>query len=116
MITDLGNSQFPLIRHLGDGKYELHSFFKDFLREKLNSVDGAEAMQRLHAEFAERYEALGDWQQAIHHAVQGQDWSTVTRQLTAQGEHLLADAPLFVKNTLESVPQEQLLAAPAWST
>jgi hypothetical protein len=34
LITDLGNSQFPLIRHLGDGKYELHSFFKDFLREK----------------------------------------------------------------------------------
>jgi hypothetical protein len=30
------------------------------------------------------YETLGDWQQALHHAVQGQDWSTVTRQLTAQ--------------------------------
>ncbi|MBM2804849.1 MAG: Cyclic nucleotide-binding protein, partial [Deltaproteobacteria bacterium] len=39
LITDLGDSQFPLIRHLGDRKYELHSFFKDFLREKLISVD-----------------------------------------------------------------------------
>jgi hypothetical protein len=42
------------------------------LREKLNSIDGAEAMQRLHADFAERYEALGDWPQALHHAVHGQ--------------------------------------------
>ena len=112
LITDLGNSQFPLIRHLGDGKYELHSFFKDFLREKLIAIDGPEATQRLHGEFADRYESLGDWQQALHHAVQGQDWSTVTRHLTAQGEQLLADAPLLVRNTLESVPQEQLLSNP----
>jgi len=110
LVSDLGNSQFPLIRHLGHGKYELHSFFKDFLHEKLIAVDGAEAKQQLHVEFAERFEALGDHQQALHHAAQGRDWPTVIRQLAGHGERLLADAPLLVKNTLESVPQEQILA------
>jgi anion transporter len=112
LVTDLGNSQFPLIRHLGHGKYELHSFFRDFLREKLIATDGAEAIQRLHGEFSERYEAIGDWQQALHHAVQCQDWPRVVRQLTAQGEQLLSEAPLALKNILDSFPQDQLLANP----
>ncbi len=112
LITDLGNSRFPLIRHLGHGKFELHSFFKDFLHEKLISVDGAETKKQLHAEFAERFEALGDYQQALHHAVQGQDWPTVIRQLTGHGQRLLADAPIVAKNTLDSLPQDQLLANP----
>ncbi|MGH7818057.1 MAG: cyclic nucleotide-binding domain-containing protein, partial [Candidatus Binatia bacterium] len=66
LIVDLGNSPFPLIRRLGDDRYELHSFFQDFLREKLVTVDGVEIQQQIHARFAERYEALGDWQRAIH--------------------------------------------------
>ena len=70
LITELGNSQFPLIRHLDNGKYELHSFFRDFLREKLTHSMARRPTQRLHGEFAARYEDLGDWQQAIHHAVQ----------------------------------------------
>jgi anion transporter len=109
LVSDLGNSQFPLVRHLGDGKYELHSFFRDFLREKLIAADGAEAQQQLHCKFAERFEAIGDWHQAVYHAAQCHDWSTVVRQLTAHGEQLLLDAPSLVKNTLESIPQEQLL-------
>ncbi len=110
LVSDLGNSQFPLIRHLGHGKYELHSFFKDFSHEKLILVDGEESKRQLHAEFAERFEALGDCQQALHHAAQGQDWPAVIRQLTGHGERLLADAPALVKNTLESLPYEQILA------
>jgi anion transporter len=110
LVSDLGNSQFPLVRHLGDGKYELHSFFRDFLREKLIAADGAEAPQRLHRKFAERFEAIGDWHQAVYHAVQCHDWSAVVRQLTAHGEQLLVEAPSLVKNTLEGIPQEQLLA------
>jgi anion transporter len=112
LLTELGNSQFPLIRHLENGKYELHSFFRDFLREKLLAVEGADARQRLHAQFAENYEAIGNWQEAIHHAVQIQDWPTVIRLLTSEHDHLLNESPLFVKNVLESFPQEQFLDDP----
>jgi len=112
LMAEFGDSQFPLIRRLDDGKYELHSFFKDFLHEKLLDVDGLEAKQRLHARFAERYEALGELQEAIHHTLQMQDWANTTRLLTGGSETLLAHAPLFVKNVLESLPQEQFLAEP----
>lgn len=110
LVTDLGNSQFPLIRDLGHGKYELHTFFRDFLREKLHRVDGAEAHQRLHALFAERFEAIGDWQQAMYHAVQCQDWPKVVRHLIDHEEQLITDAPIVAKHTLDSLPQDRLLA------
>jgi anion transporter len=110
LVVEFGDSQFPLIRRLEDGKYELHSFFRDFLREKLLTVDGAEAKQQLHARFAQRYEAMADLHDAIDHAGQAQDWPTVTRLLTAGNEHLLAESPLFIKNILAGFPPELFLA------
>jgi anion transporter len=112
LLTELAESQFPLIRTLENGAYELHSFFTDFLREKLLAVDGSESIERLHRDFAARYEAMGDWQRAIHHALQIQDWPTVVRLLTTGNDHRLAESALFVKTTLESFPQEELLAHP----
>ena len=112
LMAEFGDSQFPLIRRLDDGKYELHSFFKDFLHEKLLDIDGLEAKQRLHKQFAERYEVLGELQDAIHHTMQMQDWAKTTQLLTGGSETLLAQAPLFVKNVLETLPQEQFLADP----
>ncbi|HEX5606666.1 MAG TPA: cyclic nucleotide-binding domain-containing protein, partial [Candidatus Binatia bacterium] len=108
LVSELGNSQFPLIRRLEDGKYELHSFFRDFLREKLSAAEGEEMTQRLHAVFAERYEALGNLREAVHHRVEAQDWSNAIRLLTAS-EHLLSEAPLYVKTILDKFPPEQLL-------
>jgi ATP/maltotriose-dependent transcriptional regulator MalT len=110
LLTELTNSQFPLIRRLENDRYELHSFFKDFLREKLIAVESADAIQRLHKQFAARYEAIGDWQEAIHHASQIEDWHTVTRLLSADDGHRLAESAQFVKNTLEHFPPEQFLA------
>ena len=110
LIVELGDGQFPLIRRLENDKYELHSFFRDFLREKLNAVEGEEIIGRLHARFAERYEALGDLREAIHHRVEAQDWSNAIRLLTAASEPLLNEAPLLIKTILDKFPPEQLFA------
>ena len=110
LLTELGDSQFPLIRRLENGKYELHSFFRDFLREKLSAAEGEEVIRRLHARFAERYEALGALREAIHHCVEAQDWSNAIRLLTAASEPLLNEAPLWIKTILDKFPHEQLLA------
>ena len=110
LVTEFGYSQFPLIRRIENDKYELHGFFRDFLHEKLLSLDGAAAKQRLHSEFAERYEAIGELREAIYHAVQSQDWPTVIRLITEKSEQLLEESPLFVKNSLDSFPAEQFLA------
>ena len=111
LVRELGDSKFPLIRRLENGQYELHSFFRDFLREKLNAVEGDEdELGSLHTRFAERYESLGDLREAIHHRVEAQDWSNATRLLTAASEHLLNEAPLLIKTILDKFPPEQLLA------
>lgn len=109
LIADLGNNPFPLIRRLGDDRFELHTFFQDFLREKLITVDGVEAQKQLHARLAERYEAIGDWQRAIHHAAETQNWPSVVRLFTSQDEELLAESPLFVKSTLERFPRDSFI-------
>lgn len=110
LLTDLAHNQFPLIRRLDNGALELHSFFKDFLREKLLSEDGVEAKQRFHLQFAERYEALGNRQEAIYHAAQSEDWPRAARLLNQDGDRLIAESPLFVKDILEYLPAEQFLA------
>jgi anion transporter len=94
---------------LEDGKYELHSFFRDFLREKLSATEGEDMTRRLHTVFAERYEALDDVRDAIHHRVEAQDWSNALRLLAASSEQLLAEAPLFARTILDKFPPEQLL-------
>jgi anion transporter len=112
LLTELADSQFPLIRRLERDAYELHSFFRDFLREKLLAIEGPEAIEGLHREFAARHETIGNWQQAIHHALQIRDWSTTVRLLTGGGPERLAGSALFIKNTLDSFPQEEFLADP----
>ncbi|HEU4343235.1 MAG TPA: SLC13 family permease, partial [Candidatus Binatia bacterium] len=109
-LEELETSNFPLIRHLEGERYELHLFFRDFLREKLLAVEGKEVSQQLHAQIAAQYEALGDWQQAIHHFKEIQDWPAVTRLLVAQKEELLNGAAVFVKNVFENIPQEHFFA------
>jgi anion transporter len=110
VLADLSKSQFPLIHHLENGKIEFHSFFRDFLHEKLLAIDGLETKQQLHEAFSKRYAASGDWQQAIHHLIQIQNWPEVIRLLKSQDNDSLTEAPLFVKNTLEGVPREYFLA------
>ena len=99
LVTEFGYSQSPLIRRLENGKYELHSFFKDFLREKLVALDGAETQQQTSRRVCRTVRSLGELREAIHHALQIQDWPTVIRLLSEEKEHLIAESPLFVKNT-----------------
>lgn len=112
LLSELAASQFPLIRRLEQDRYELHSFFRDFLHEKLLASEGVVAIEKLHGEFAERYEAIGDWQEAVHHALQGHDWSKARHLLAATDEQSIAEAALFVKRCLDEFPQEQFLADP----
>lgn len=109
-LAELEKSRFPLIRHRDGDTYELHTLFQEFLRQKLLAMEGKDAIQQLHAEIGARYEALGDWQQAVQHFKEIEDWPRVTRLLLAQREELLNGSALFVKNVLETIPQDYLFA------
>lgn len=110
VITDLSKGQSPLVRHVGDDRIEFHSFFKDFLHDKLLTIDGSETKQRLHGHFAKRYAAIGDWQQAVNHAAEVPDWPEVIKIIKAQSKEALSAAAQFVKNTLEHIPREYFIA------
>ena len=111
-MADLEKSDFPLIRSLEGNRYELHAFFREFLREKLLKVDGRETEQQLHAQIAAQYEALGDWQQAIHHSLEAQEWSRAAQLLIKHQEELLNGSSPFVKNAVERIPPDHFFAEP----
>ena len=111
-VADLEKSEFPLIRSLETNRYELHAFFRDFLREKLLQVEGRETEQQLHAQIAAQYEALGDWKQTIHHSLEAQKWSRAAQLLIKHQEELLNGSSPFVKNAVERIPPDQFFAEP----
>lgn len=111
-VADLENSDFPLIRALELNRYELHAFFRDFLREKLLEVEGRETEQQLHAQIAGQYEVLGEWKQAIHHSLEGQEWPRAAQLLIKHQEELLNGSSPFVKNAVERIPPDHFFAEP----
>ncbi|HXV82418.1 MAG TPA: cyclic nucleotide-binding domain-containing protein, partial [Candidatus Binatia bacterium] len=111
-VADLEKSEFPLIRSLELNRYELHAFFRDFLREKLLTVEGRETEQQLHAQIAAQYEALNDWQQAIHHSLEAQQWSKAAKLLIEHHEELVDGSSPFVKNAVEKIPPDHFFADP----
>jgi len=106
-LADLENSQLPLVRR-GEGGYELHGFFREFLVEKLIAVEGGEGKLRLHARFAELYEEQNNWNQAIHHRIEAKDWSGASRLVIAQKDNLLDNSALLVKNAIGRIPSDHL--------
>ena len=111
-VADLEKSDFPLIRSLEANRYELHGFFRDFLREKLLKIEGRETEQQLHTQIAAQYEALGDWQQAIHHSLEAQEWRKAVKLLMEHQEELLNGSSPFVKNAVERIPPDRFFAEP----
>ena len=111
-LADLEKSLFPLIRPLDGNKYELRDFFREFLREKLIEVEGKESERDLHSQVAAKYEALGDFEQAIHHWLEAQDWSRATKLLVAHQDQLVNGTALFVSNAVDRIPRDQFFADP----
>ena len=111
-LADLEKSLIPFVRILDGNKYELRDFFREFLREKLFEVEGKETARQLHSQIAAHYEVLGDFEQAVDHSLEAQDWSHATELLLAQQEKLLDGAALFVKNAIDRMPTEHWFADP----
>jgi anion transporter len=111
-VAELETSDIPLIRILESNRYELHAFFKDFLREKLLQVEGRETEQQLHAQIAAQYESLGDWQQAIHHSLEAQEWPKAAQLLIEHQEELVNGSSPFVKDAVERIPPDYFFTQP----
>ncbi len=105
-LADLKKSQIHLIRSTENDRFELHPFFKDFLREKLLEVEGKETARQLNCQIAAKYEEQGLWERAVHHLLEADEWSQAAQLLISQRDELLNVSSLFVKNALERIPPD----------
>jgi anion transporter len=112
LLADLEKSLLPFVTVLNGNRYELRDFFREFLREKLEEIEGKEAEQHLHSRIAVEYEALGDFAQAVHHSLEAQDWNRATEILLSHQEKLLDGNALFVKNAIDRMPAEHFSGDP----
>jgi anion transporter len=111
-LAELEKNQLRLARRLEGTKYELHGYFRDFLREKLLELEGEDGKVALHRRIGMAYEGLGDWRQAIYHLLEAAEWSKAAELLIAQQEKLLGNAAGFVKAAIDSFPKLQVYADP----
>lgn len=112
-VADLAESHLPLLIRAPEGKpYELHPFFRDFLNEKLRTIEGKEIEQALHRQVSARYAEMGDWPQALHHALEAHRWSEAARILTVHKDDLIREHARFVHGAIEQMPADFRAAEP----
>jgi anion transporter len=109
-LTALVKSNFPLIRSLGEDRYELHFYFRDFLKQKLIDTEGAEVEKSLHDAIASAYEGMGNWRLSVHHALEAQDWSRVVDLLLRHSEDRGPGDTSLINDVLERIPPEHLFS------
>ncbi|MCZ6622802.1 MAG: anion permease [Deltaproteobacteria bacterium] len=110
LLSDLEKSRSVLIQPLEGGGFELHSYFREFLQEKLLTIDGKETKKRLHTQLAAQFVVLETWDQAIHHYLEAENWPGAARLLIVHKDDLLDGSALFVKNALERIPPEHFFS------
>jgi anion transporter len=109
-LDNLIKSQFPLIRRVADNGYQLHSFFKEFLRDKFLAAEGDETIHTLHTQLSSCYEGLECWEEAIQHRIEALDWLEGTRLIIAHKDAMLSRSAIVLKNTIEQIPADVLLS------
>src|SRR5438132_3702827 len=111
-LAELEKSPFPLVRVLEGNKYELRDFFREFLREKLLETEGKETERQLQSQIAAQYESLGNFEQAIVHWLEAQEWARATELLVKYQETWVDRTALFVKNAIDRIPPDHFFSDP----
>ncbi|MEX0806845.1 MAG: SLC13 family permease [Candidatus Binatia bacterium] len=107
-LAALQENHLPFVRLTDARRYELHPFFKDYLREKCAALSGAESAEQLHNELSSRFESLGRYEEALVHAVQAQVWPRAAELLNRHKQILLDSSAQAVKDTIEQMPREHI--------
>src|SRR5262245_35103746 len=109
-VNDLKTAQPALVQAIINGGVELHPFFRAFLREKLHSVEGIENERTLQARIAVHYEAAGDWQQAVHHALEAQAWSHASKLIVSRGASTREADAVYIRAAVDRIPREHVFS------
>lgn len=72
-----------------DGALMYYETVRSFLLSRLSAACGADGVRALHARAACAYDAAGDWQQALDHYLDAEEWPNAALRLTAHAEETL---------------------------
>ena len=109
-LNDVRISQPALVQALTNDAIDLHPFFREFLRERLHAAEGKEYESLLHGRIAARYEAEGNWQQAVHHALEARAWSHASGLIVSRGASLPENDARYIKTAVDRMPREHVLS------
>ncbi|HEY3041711.1 MAG TPA: SLC13 family permease [Pyrinomonadaceae bacterium] len=109
LLSTLEDCRPPLCRQVEAG-YELHHFFRDFLRQKLLDHEGAEQALAIHKKLGTHYESTASWVQAIDHYLEANEWECVSRLVLSCKNELLDEDGVSLGNALARLPPDYLLS------
>jgi len=109
LLSALEDCRPPLCRQV-DAGYELHHFFRDFLRHKLLDHEGGEQALAIHKKLGTLYESTASWMQAIDHYLEANEWECAGRLMLSCKNELLDGNSVSLGNALAKFPPDYLLS------
>ena len=105
MLDTLAAHSSFMRRH--DGALMYHATVRSFLLTRLSAACAADDVRALHARAARAYEAAGDWQQALDHYLDAEEWPTAAQQITAHADDALRAGNLeLLRRRLARFPRD----------
>lgn len=106
ILRTIAENSALVARH--DGVLVYPEAVRDFLLTRLAGGLGSEGIRALHQHAAELYEHAGQWDQAIDHALEAEEFAVAARLLLANADESLAKGQLDVlRKWLERFPPER---------
>lgn len=94
-------------------EYRIHPLFRDFLRRRLRSEIGREAVAADHRRFAEHFLARGHWERGVRHLSKAGDDARIAEVIAERGGEWIAAGTLAsLLRVFNELPQEAVDAHP----
>jgi LuxR family transcriptional regulator, maltose regulon positive regulatory protein len=71
-------------------EYRLHPLFRDFLRRRLRAEVGRAGVAAEHARFADHFAARGQWEQAVRHLLEAEEFDRAAACIAERGAEWIA--------------------------
>ncbi|HEY9286032.1 MAG TPA: tetratricopeptide repeat protein, partial [Pyrinomonadaceae bacterium] len=94
-------------------EYRLHPLFRDFLRRRLRAEVGRAGLAAEHARFADYFAARGQWEQAVGHLLEAEEFGRAAAVIAERGEEWIAGGAFTsLVRFVEQLPEAALESHP----
>ncbi|HEX5085041.1 MAG TPA: tetratricopeptide repeat protein, partial [Blastocatellia bacterium] len=106
----VGRNVFITLATDGSGEeYRLHPLFRDFLRRRLLSEVGRAGVMAEHAQIAEFFLKRGNWEQAVSHFLEAEEFDRAAEVIAGKGQEWIASGALrSLSDSTDALPVEAM--------